>query len=433
MFNFISYRVSMFYMLLFIGFFQHRRTNKVVSILALLWVYISTGAIEYYTFVIQDLTQFNPILMYAEMMFYFIPILLIGKYRDGRGTFVAVTAVDVMIMGNVTAQFIYLQKQSIFLAIGAKIIIHTALLVALIILMRETFWAYAARSKKNWWEMTAIAGLLFISVSQLINWPINIRMTPLVIMPVVTILILMSLFCIIMMNLLRAHNQEDRVRQDRDMMESYARHVRRETELMIEKERDAAVMRHDLRHHNNLILSYLNAGEYDKIEELLIQNNNRLEQTKGYRYCKNVAINGLLSRFEFSCEKRGVQFVCTANVADFGQDDMIEFEYAAALSNLVENAVEATFRQDPTEERFVRVTINSEHGRMGTKIENTYSEAAIHMDETGVLTSEKKESGHGLGLHSVNSFVEKYNGIFSQDFGKDLAVTRLVFNMPDQA
>ena len=172
---------------------------------------------------------------------------------------------------------------------------------------------------------------------------------------------------------------------------------------------------------------------YDKIEELLIQNNNRLEQTKGYRYCKNVAINGLLSRFEFSCEKRGVQFVCTANVADFGQDDMIEFEYAAALSNLVENAVEATFRQDPTEERFVRVTINSEHGRMGTKIENTYSEAAIHMDETGVLTSEKKESGHGLGLHSVNSFVEKYNGIFSQDFGKDLAVTRLVFNMPDQA
>ena len=93
-------------------------------------------------------------------------------------------------------------------------------------------------------------------------------------------------------------------------------------------------------------------------------------------------------------------------------------DLTAILSNLLENALEACEKVEDKDERYIFVSIKSQGAFLNMRIENSANDTLIKQN-TQMRTTKKNKELHGIGLKSVRSSVERYQGdiIFEQQDG----------------
>jgi two-component system sensor histidine kinase AgrC len=169
----------------------------------------------------------------------------------------------------------------------------------------------------------------------------------------------------------------------------------------------AAVYRHDMRHHLALIGGYLADGEIKKAENYIKLTQADIEAITPKRYCENNTVNLILSYFELKAKNKGVLFGVEARMP---QDiPLSETELCALLSNGLENAVDAASHVADEQFRRVKVRCHIHKNNLLIYIENSF---------TGKVTIEdglplSKREGHGFGAKSMAMIAEKYNGYCS--------------------
>lgn len=182
----------------------------------------------------------------------------------------------------------------------------------------------------------------------------------------------------------------------------------------------AAVYRHDMRHHLALIGGYLADGDSQKAEEYVRLTQKDIDVITPNRYCENNTINMILSSFAAKAKNRGVVLVVEVGLPQ--SLSISETELCAMLSNGLENAIEAAAQVDDEKFRKVRISCQTHKGKLLIFIENSFTGKVVMQN---ALPQSLRE-GHGFGVKSMAMIAEKYNGYFSFEAKDEIFTLRIV-------
>ena len=188
---------------------------------------------------------------------------------------------------------------------------------------------------------------------------------------------------------------------------------------------EARQARHDIRHHISIMESYLREKEYDKLSNYLAGYRKSLPDNSTIHFCDNRAANILFLHFADQAQAAGVHFSVQASLPD--RFPIPESDLSVLLGNLLENAMDAC-RSQINEPRKVMVKASTDNGALFLLIDNTYS-GTVRQDRNGRYLTTKKH-GTGLGLSSVRSIVERYEGSLRISHEDHMFCVSIMLNLP---
>ncbi len=184
-------------------------------------------------------------------------------------------------------------------------------------------------------------------------------------------------------------------------------------------QKQAAVYRHDMRHHLALIGGYLADGNIEEAGKYVKLTQADIENITPNRYCENNTVNLILSSFASKAKKRGVVLSVEAELPQ--SLSVSETELCALLSNGLENAIDAAAQVVDEQLRKVRVNCQTHKGNLLIFIENSFTGS---VETEGGLPQSFRE-GHGFGSKSMVMIAEKHNGYCSFEAKDEIFTLRI--------
>lgn len=176
---------------------------------------------------------------------------------------------------------------------------------------------------------------------------------------------------------------------------------------------EARQARHDMRHHFNQLSALAEEGDLDGIKTYLTGATGKIPNLD-MSFCANRAADSVLGYYCALAKREGVPFHAQIDLPEKVPVD--EIDMCLVLSNLLENALEASLRTAPAR-RQIKVTAYVHGGRrLLIQVENAFDGEV--REKKGVFQSSKRK-GDGVGLQSVRRIAEKTNGActFSHEGG----------------
>ena len=216
---------------------------------------------------------------------------------------------------------------------------------------------------------------------------------------VFSIALLMLLLCFYAIFLLMAVslNRNARLRQENQL-------------LVMQRQRyeslKAAIeeARHDLRHQLNQISMLVEEGDMEGLRGFLAQSVSRIPSLE-MRFCENNAADSVVGYYCGLCRREGIPIHVRLDLPETLPVD--EMDLCLVLSNLLENALEASLRTAAAR-RQIAVTAYLHAARLLLiEVENPFDGTVKEND--GVFRSSKRK-GDGVGLQSVRHIAERSGG-----------------------
>ena len=165
--------------------------------------------------------------------------------------------------------------------------------------------------------------------------------------------------------------------------------------------------RHDRRHHNLVMLEFANNNDIESVKEYLknlVESDSELRSEQ--RYCDNMTINTVLSVYERRARESGISVNISARAS---RDlDVMPQDLVIVIANLFENAIHAAEKYK-SKNKMIEISIKGSAQRLLIKVENSCRNN-LNFDETL----------YGVGIHSVISVVDKYDGMY--DFSAERGI-----------
>ncbi len=166
--------------------------------------------------------------------------------------------------------------------------------------------------------------------------------------------------------------------------------------------------KHDVRHFNRVLASYIQNKEYEKASAYLKDIDSMLEQVTTVSFCDNQIVNELLTIYTYRCQKCGFKLRAKANVPDLFP--MEETDLTSLVANALENALEAQ-RKLPQEDRFIQFELTFDGKKLKLITKNPYT-GKIEFNNKGLPIS-TREIQSGIGTKQISDIAQKYSGVAS--------------------
>lgn len=183
--------------------------------------------------------------------------------------------------------------------------------------------------------------------------------------------------------------------------------------------------RHDMRHHNAILVDYLERGDVDSAREYLLQHDSLIVETALMQYCENVVVNAVIRRYARRSANSGISFSAEVNIPE--QLPLTAPETGELFGNLLENACEAC--EKVKYGAYITLTAYTDNESLRLELRNSVAVQTAFNDAGLPLTT--KEGG-GSGTRSVATIVQKYGGMlrFSQE--GDVFVTQIILQFDER-
>lgn len=406
---FWQFRISVVFLLIFLAVFLPLRYGKRKTLLCLLGCLFFTGILEYYFFIVKKGQEFPVSLTLAEIVMVQAVPFLISQYRDFRAMFVGFTASAYVLAGNVISSVLYIAGVNLWVSVACQCGIHILLLGFLIWKIREPVLESLKAEHVPWGRLCVIPAMFYTVVYALSMWPANVYRQPENLLGVCCVLVLMICSYIMIIQLLEKQKQDSDLKRSVEYLENYAACLKKEADAILEKETEAAIMRHDLNHYSILISTYLEEGRTQEIRLVLKELNEHANATKFVRYCENLAVDGILSHCAKQAIKQRIKFIVNTEIPQ--KMRINEFEFATVVSNLLENAIHAASQIEEANLRFVKISSYGVKGQLVLIVSNGSLKKPKIRKSTGLPISDGGD-GHGYGMRSVCAFAEKNGAVF---------------------
>lgn len=195
-------------------------------------------------------------------------------------------------------------------------------------------------------------------------------------------------------------NRNDRLRRENQLLSmQQARYA--SLHNAIEQTRQA---RHDMRHHFHILQSLAAQEKWESLTAYLDKAQGSIPNVD-LGLCRNTAVDSVAGYFTALYREHGIPLSFQIGLPR--ELPVPEIDLCSVLSNLLENAMEASLRTAP-EKRKVRVSARLHSGNMLLlSVENNYDGEV--REKNGVLLSSKRP-GEGIGLQAVQHTAEKNGG-----------------------
>lgn len=426
LFIFAEYRISALFVLIYIFLFSKQKYDKKRSLGILLFCYLIMGMLDWWDIYITQKTTYSIPVMLFLIVLVQMTCLLFFAYRDFRALFTGITSSVYVLFGNSLCDMVYVHTKSYVLGIAVQILVHSLILVGLYRTIRKEYLWELENTEKGWGSLCLIPALFYCIIVSLIAWPSNFLEEPKNELPAILVLILMIAVYVIIASRFYQRRKEQELNHDIDLLQNHAKNLRDELYVSQEKDAEMAVIRHDFHHYINLMRIYLESDEMEKLQKALMVIDKELEQAAPKKCCENIAINGIVSKWEKRAKKNQITFTYHLDVPPNLKSDSFEIEFAAVVSNLLENAVLAAAAiKDNDKERFVSIYIAKSKGRLILEMTNSFS-GEYQMDSEGQFLISSRGKNHGYGIRSIMSFAQKRNAIFDYSIEENKFIVRLL-------
>lgn len=201
----------------------------------------------------------------------------------------------------------------------------------------------------------------------------------------------------------REYENKQEIQQYGELMEMQLLSIQNEINQMKHSQKKLAILRHDMRHHLDLILTQLSNGNTDASISYIQDISGAYDETVITTYCKNDMLNSVISIYQMRFSDRGFSLECSISVGK--SLPCQEISFCTILSNALENAMHA-MEKLKTEAKWARLTISSRDNHLLLSLENPVEQIPLFVD--GLPVSGKTD--HGIGIKSMVYYTEKLNG-----------------------
>lgn len=201
----------------------------------------------------------------------------------------------------------------------------------------------------------------------------------------------------------REYENRQEIKQYSDLMEIRLSSIQKEIEQVRKSEHTLAILRHDMRHHLNIILTQLRHDNTRQAIDYIREISNSYDDTIITSYCKNEMINSVLSIYQSRFSDKGITLDCNISLgADLSCPDAT---VCTILSNALENVMHALEKSN-IEDKHASLLMFQKRNHLLFQIENPVQQIPKFVD--GMPVSNQK--GHGMGVKSIVFYVEQLNG-----------------------
>ena len=176
--------------------------------------------------------------------------------------------------------------------------------------------------------------------------------------------------------------------------------------LLTARIRDNSRARHDFRQHLAVIKDCADRGDLASLQAYLKDYESMFPVQDVRRYCKNYAVNAILS---FYAEKAEKTRITTQFQIQMGEPLLIpETEFCVLIGNLLENAVDACADTDDGIQPFIRLHVcQTSSSMLSITADNTSASGPTWSGDRLLST---KHTGYGIGTESIRMIAERYHG-----------------------
>lgn len=138
-------------------------------------------------------------------------------------------------------------------------------------------------------------------------------------------------------------NKKNTAERENIILSAAAAQAEKEISQLTDYQKQAAIYRHDLRHHMNFIQSCLAGNNMQQALEYINEINNNLDNTRITRYCSNEAINLILSSYINKAHDADISTQISVTATDFSSYRITDL--CSLLANALENAINSCIKQ----------------------------------------------------------------------------------------
>ena len=178
--------------------------------------------------------------------------------------------------------------------------------------------------------------------------------------------------------------------------------------------------RHDIRHHNSILLEYLNRGEVESALHYLKLYDDNIKEHSIKDYSKNPIANAVFRIYDRRSKEYHIVFKVQSE-ADHLLNNQLP-DLGVVLSNLLENAFIAA-KNCMFDDRYITYKSCLENESILIEIVNSMEGFVEFTDGLPITT----KTGGGTGAISVKHIVQKYGGMVEFKQNKSEFSTRIIF------
>ena len=285
----------------------------------------------------------------------------------------------------------------------AQALIRTAFSVLLIILvklkLRSIFRKYTEDIANGWGRLSIFAVLSTIAVSvfsltgMFFIADSNIYIVLMSIFSIHVIASFMLVFLIITLL-----NDRNTLQQEKAQEELLLSEFEAENDFI----NNAIRYRHDLKHHDAVLLYFLNEGKTEEAIAYLEEHSASIDKTKIQIYSPNIIFNALLRTYARRCMENNIAFSADTPIPN--EIDIPMLSISIIFGNLLENAFEAARK---AEKPFMRISAEFDGGKLKAEVRSSMAGSIIW--ERGIPSSTKKNGG--TGIRSAIATLDKHGGM----------------------
>ncbi len=177
--------------------------------------------------------------------------------------------------------------------------------------------------------------------------------------------------------------------------------------------------RHDIRHHNSILIDYLQRGDMEGAKDYLHLYDNSIRENVIRDFSKNPIANAVFRIYERRSRESDIEFIIQSE-GDVFLNNLLP-DIGILLSNLFENAY-AACKECSFSHRYIRYTSYVQNDSILIEITNSVQGERIFKNGLPVTT----KYGGGTGLMSVVSIINKYKGMIDLRQNKNEFITLII-------
>jgi sensor histidine kinase regulating citrate/malate metabolism len=180
--------------------------------------------------------------------------------------------------------------------------------------------------------------------------------------------------------------------------------------------------RHDMHHHNAVIIGMLKSGDTDELKTYMRSFDAALDAHNANTFCSNPIANSIFNVYAGRAEAEGIRTTLHVSVPEgIGIDNI---DLTCVLGNTLENALEGCLRMPGDEEKEITVTVRFIDNRLRVQVENTCRSDIVFDGEQPVT----QKQGGGTGIKSILYTAERYDGMVGFSVKDGIFITQIVLN-----
>jgi len=178
-------------------------------------------------------------------------------------------------------------------------------------------------------------------------------------------------------------------------------------EALEESQEKTMLYRHDMRHHLNLINSYLVDNNKEAAQKYITEVEKTIEGAAVEKYCSKYTVNLILSSYIAKAKNEQITVETQIDLPE--KNAVSDMDLCVIFANALENAINACKTINSANDRIIKIVSKINHNKLYLQITNSFDGTIMFVDDMPISTDEN----HGLGTKSIAAVAQKYGGMYS--------------------